>query len=295
MSAYVRPQKLDEALHELSGRAHVILAGATDLFPADATAAGWGKPGLAHDRSPPLLDISAISVLHRIERFDDRVEMGALVTWSDAIASDLPAWFDGVRLAAVEVGGRQIQNRGTLAGNVCNASPAADGVPPLLSLAARVRLERLGGVREVDLGQFVVGNRRTCIEADELVTAIVIPTPAPASKATFLKLGTRRYLVISIAMTAVCLEIVGGQIRDPRVAVGACSEVAVRLRPLEERLSGADAKDAARLVRASDFDALTPITDIRASAQYRYHGARVLVERALASLTTDAMAPSAAT
>ena len=189
-----------------------------------------------------------------------------------------------MRLAAREVGGRQIQNRGTLAGNLCNASPAADGVPALLVLNARVRLEHRGGSREIPLEEFLTGNRRTCLRPGELMTAIVIPAPATGTRTTFLKLGARRYLVISIAMVAACLELKDGRIHDARLAVGACSEVAQRLTSLETRLQGALAAEAPDIVRDEDFASLAPLDDVRASAPYRRHGARVLVRRALDSL-----------
>ena len=284
MSAYVRPTHLDDALRLLSERPHRILAGGTDVFPADAAAVGWGKPGIDHPGRAPILDLSAVDALSSIRRLADRVEIGALVTWTDAIESDLPAWFDCVRLAAREVGGRQIQNRGTLAGNLCNASPAADGVPALLVLDARVRLQHCGGSREIPLEAFIIGNRRTCLQPGELMTAIVIPSPAAGARSTFLKLGARRYLVISIAMVAACLELRDGRVHDVQLAVGACSEVAQRLTGLEARLRGTHVTDAPDLVQEDDFSALSPLDDVRASASYRRHGARVLVRRALAAL-----------
>ena len=262
MSAYHRPENLDDALASLGARPHRILAGGTDVYPADAAAIGWGQPGIDHPDTLPILDVSALDALSGIRRFPDRVEIGALVTWTEAIESDLPAWFDGVRLAAREVGGRQIQNRGTLAGNLCNASPAADGVPALLVLNARVRLQSRDGSRELPLVRnravprpstalagarprqrsplegFIIGNRRTRLRPDELMTAIVIPSPAADACSTFFKLGARRYLVISIAMVAACLELKEGRIRDARVAVGACSEVAQRLTGLGSPPSG---------------------------------------------------------
>ena len=284
MSSYVRPTSLDVALGSLSERPYRILAGGTDVYPADAAAIGWGRPGIDHPDSAPILDISALDTLSGIRRLADRFEIGALVTWTEAIESDLPAWFHCVRLAAREVGGRQIQNRGTLAGNLCNASPAADGVPALLVLNARVRLEHRGGSREIPLEEFLTGNRRTCLRPDELMTAIVIPAPATGTRTTFLKLGARRYLVISIAMVAACLELKNGRIHDARLAVGACSEVAQRLTGLATRLQGALAGEAPDMVRDEDFASLSPLDDVRASAPYRRHGARVLVRRALDSL-----------
>lgn len=285
MSAYLRPSSLEDALGMLSAGPHRIIAGGTDVYPTDAAAVAWGNPGVDHPTGSPILDITAIDELAGIRCLPDRFEIGALVTWTDAIESDLPAWFDCVRLAAREVGGRQIQNRGTLAGNLCNASPAADGVPALLALDARVRLRHLGGAREVPLEAFITGNRRTCMQSRELMTAIVIPTPAGEARSTFLKLGARRYLVISIAMVAACLDVRDGRVRDARIAVGACSEVAQRLPGLEARLEGVSTGDAVDMVRGEeDFASLSPLDDVRASASYRRHGARVLVRRALGAL-----------
>ena len=288
MTAYARPVTLADALALLGRRAHRILAGGTDVFPADAAAVGWGRRSIGHPDSAPILDITGVGELSCIRRFPDRTEIGALLTWNEAMESDLPAWFDCVRLAAREIGGRQIQNRGTLAGNLCNASPAADGVPALLVLDARVRLQHRDGSREVPLQSFISGNRRTCLEPHELMTAIVIPSPAPGARSTFLKLGARRYLVISIAMVAACLAIEDGRVRDARLAVGACSEVAQRLTGLEARLEGIRPGDAPNLVREEDFDSLSPLDDVRSSAPYRRHGARALVRRSLNALVRDA-------
>ena len=281
MSMYMRPASLNDALARLGDAPHRILAGGTDVYPADAAAVGWGRPGIDHPQSAPILDIGAIDALAGIRRLPDRVEIGTLVTWTETIESELPAWFHCVRLAAREVGGRQIQNRGTLGGNLCNASPAADGVPPLLVLNARVRLQHRGGSREMPLEEFITGNRRTCLRPGELMTAIVIPSPAAGTRSTFLKLGARRYLVISIAMVAASLALKNGRIRDARLAVGACSEVAQRMTGLERRLQGTLAAEAPGMVQDEDFAQLSPLDDVRASAPYRRHGARVLVRRAL--------------
>ena len=210
MRRYVRPTSLDDALEILDEHPHRILAGGTDVFPADAAAVGWGQPGVDHPDGVPILDVTAVDELSGIRRLPDRVDIGASITWTEAIESGLPPWFDCVRLAAREVGGHQIQNRGTIAGNLCNASPAADGVPALLVLNARVRLRHLGGIREIPLREFITGNRRTCLRPSELMTSIVVPSPAAGARSTFLKLGARRYLVISIAMAAICLELRDG-------------------------------------------------------------------------------------
>ena len=284
--AYHRPDTLDEALRLLATGPLVPLAGGTDILPADAARSAWGEPALDTPDGVGLLDLSGLSALRRIEEVGDTLEIGALVTWSDALATSLPGWFDAVRQAACRIGGMQIQNRGTLAGNLCNASPAADGVPPLLALDARVRLASLGGRRELALTDFLLGNRRTARAPEELLTHIVLPKPPAAARSVFLKLGARHYLVISIAMLAMTMALDDeGRIALLRLAVGACSPVAVRLPELEARLLGLTPLAASSAVEPADLAALTPIDDVRASGAYRRHAALVLLRRALGGET----------
>src|SRR5690606_32560411 len=131
------------------------------------------------------------------------------------------------------------------AGNLCNASPAADGVPPLMALDASVELRSARGIRVLPLSGLILGNRETAMASDELLTAIHIPRKAASGRSGFVKLGARRYLVISIAMAAANVDIDGdGKIAAARVALGSCSPVAIRLPELEGALAGkpADAR-----------------------------------------------------
>lgn len=285
---YQRPVELKEALTLLQAAHHRVIAGATDVYPADANQQAWGRRPMLTRTEERFLDLSGITSLSEIRIHPTTVEIGAGVTWTQAIDSSLPAWFDGVRLAAREVGGKQVQNRGTVAGNLCNASPAADGVPALLALDARVRLQAFGRTREVALETFIVGNRKTDLRTDELLTAIVIPVPKAPSYATFLKLGARRFLVISIAMVAARVDVVDGRVATARVAVGACGPVARRLQSLETRLLGQSVADIGAMPTASDVEVLTPIDDMRATAAYRRHAALTLVTRALDELANAA-------
>lgn len=289
MTDYFRPENLNDALTILTHRRCRILAGGTDFYPALINTTAWGGNGLHHPASPSTLDISAIAGLRGIRHEHEHIEIGAMTTWSDAISADLPAWFDGVRLAAREIGGRQIQNRATLAGNLCNASPAADGVPALLALDARIRLQSAEQQRELALDEFILGNRHTACHAGELVTAIIIPKPAGYACSTFVKLGARRYLVISIAMVALTLHSdANAIINRAAIAVGACSEVAQRLPELEQRLIGTPLQRAVTRIRQDDFKRLSPLDDIRASASYRLQSVRVLIERGLLQLADTA-------
>ena len=173
MAAYLRPADLNEALAILAApQPPMILAGGTDYYPARV-----GKP-LDDD----LLDITAIPDLRGIQDNADHWRIGATVTWSELAAGDLPPFFDGLRQAAREVGGAQVQNAGTLAGNLCNASPAADGAPMLMAMNARLELLSKAGRRELPLTQFISGNRRTQLQPGELVAAILLPKPAHAAR-----------------------------------------------------------------------------------------------------------------
>ena len=199
---------------------------------------------------------------------------------------DLPPLFDGLKQAAREVGGRQIQNAGTLAGNFCNASPAADGVPCLLALDATIEIAGLAGARRLPLTRFITGVRRTALAPGELVVAIHVPRPVHEARSAFLKLGTRRYLVISIAMAAATLEIADGRVASARIAVGACSPVAERLLELEAALAGAplDQRLADR-VEVSHLAPLSPIDDVRGSAAYRSDAVVTVLRRLLAGFS----------
>ena len=213
MSSYLRPTTLSDALHALSEKRSTIIAGGTDFYPARV-----GKP-LDED----VLDVTAIESLRAIEDRGDHYVIGATTTWTDLIREDLPDWFRAMKLAAKEVGGVQIQNAGTIVGNVCNASPAADGAPGLLALDASVVLASLLGERIIPITEFVLGNRSTARKPDEIVVGLRIPKCREDAKSTFLKLGARKYLVISIVMVSAIIEVSAeGMVDRCRVAVGSC-------------------------------------------------------------------------
>jgi CO/xanthine dehydrogenase FAD-binding subunit len=229
----------------------------------------------------PILDLTGVAALRGIAREADGLRIGALTTWSDVIRADLPAMFAGLKLAAREIGGVQIQNAGTVAGNICNASPAADGTVALLALDADVEVQGARGIRRMGLADFVLGPRRTALEPGEIVTAVHVPAPAERGASDFLKLGARHYLVISIAMVSAVVHVDDeGHVSRAGVAVGACSPVARRLPALEARLVGRSGGFAGAL-EAGDLDVLSPISDVRASAEYRRDAAFTLVRRAL--------------
>jgi len=275
MTRYERPRSVAEAASLLAAGDWALLAGGTDLYPAHV-----GRP-----IARPLLDLSRVEGLRGIRRSDSGWTIGATTTWSDVIRADLPPLFDALKAAAREVGGVQIQNAGTVAGNVCNASPAADGMPALLALDAEVELQSVAGSRRLPLDRFVLGSRRTARRPDELVSALHLPARNATARSAFSKLGGRRYLVISISMVAAMVELDGaGRVAHAAVAVGSCSAVAQRLPALEARLRGRDAAALADCVEPGDLAPLTPIDDVRGSGAYRLDATATLVRRALESL-----------
>jgi CO/xanthine dehydrogenase FAD-binding subunit len=271
-ASYIKPKTLDEAVAWLSAGEARILSGGTDFYPA------------LGDRvvRDAIVDVSGLRELRGISTDNDRIRIGGLTTWSEILRTPLSRRFDALKAAAREVGSVQIQNRGTVAGNLCNASPAADGVPPLLVLDAEVELVSDGGVRRMPLSDFIVGNRRTQRKANEILTAVLIPRGLDDAISTFVKLGARRYLVISISMVAAIVQFETQKVVEARVAVGSCSAVARRLPVLEAELVGITVREPlGASVRPEHLASLSPIDDVRATAAYRIDASLRLVQRAL--------------
>lgn len=270
---FERPASVAQATGLLAARPWAVLAGGTDLYPAH----------VGRTIALPLLDIGGIAELRGIRRDGAGWTIGATTTWSDVARADLPPLFAALRSAAREVGGVQIQNTGTIAGNLCNASPAADGTPVLLAMGARVVLQSARGVRELAVDEFVLGNRRTARADDELVVAVRIPAWSERARSAFAKLGGRRYLTIAVTAVAVVVDTgADATVSAAGIAVGSCAPAARRLSALEARLVGAriDA-DLAATVEDQDLAPLAPIDDVRGSAAYRIDATRTLLGRAL--------------
>src|SRR5438132_2490930 len=250
-----------------------ILSGGTDFYPALGDRVVRGA----------VVDVSGLGELRGVSSNAGYFRIGGLTTWSEIIRTPLPRCFEALKSAAREVGGVQIQNRGTVAGNLCNASPAADGVPPLLALDAQVELVSREGRRKLPLSNFIIGNRKTLRRPDEVLANIFVPRDLDQARSSFLKLGSRRYLVISIVMVAAVVKADHtGRLEEARIAVGSCSVVAQRLTELERSLRGAKAVPGfSKLVSVEHLAPLSPIDDVRATAAYRREAALTMVQRAL--------------
>jgi CO/xanthine dehydrogenase FAD-binding subunit len=273
MASYLRPTDLSDAIDALAVGGLTVIAGATDYYPAQV-----GRRN-NHD----ILDISAIEALSGISSDDAFWRIGAMATWRDLMDAELPSCFDGLKTAARQIGGAQIQNTATIAGNLCNASPAADGVPPLLSLDARVVLEDRSGAREMPLADFIQGNRRTALNEGQLLTGIKVPRELEQGSSGFIKLGARSYLVISIVMVAgLVLLDEDSLVRQANISIGACSEVAQRLPELEAALMGQPL--SSDIVAKGHFAGLRPLDDHRGTAAYRLDASETLTRRLLERL-----------
>ena len=273
---YDRPETLTDALAILARAPRTLLAGGTDLYPATS----------APELAGPVLDLAGLGELAGIARRDGHLRIGACTPWAAIRDAAPPPACDALRAAAAEVGGVQIQNAGTIGGNLCNASPAADGVPPLLVARRRGRARRPRRPPPPPPRRLPpAAPRATARRPDEILTAVLLPEASLAGRSAFLKLGARAYLVISIAMVAVRLAVADGRVTAAALAVGACGPVATRLPSLEARLTGApaDARLPGLVDTAAVAAALRPIDDVRATAAYRAEAAAELLRRALAA------------
>jgi carbon-monoxide dehydrogenase medium subunit len=282
---YYRPTTLDETLaivERLNGNL-CILAGGTDLLVAMKERRG---------KHPALLDIKSVPELNAVRAENGSVCLGATVnTRAIAMSPVVRERFPMLAHALKFLGSMQIGNRATIGGNLCNASPAADGAPPLLVLNASVKLVGKARTRWVPLDNFFVAPKRTVID-HELLSEVRIPAAAPNGRGVFHKLGLRNapedICIASVAVYAVP-DAEKKAWQEVRIALGAVAPTPVRARHAEEHIQGQpiDGKimeDVARIAATEDAQ---PITDIRASAEYRCAMVGVLVKRALEQMARE--------
>jgi CO/xanthine dehydrogenase FAD-binding subunit len=283
---FLAAASLDDVYRLLADTGGRVIAGGTDVivqmqrgvFPADT-----------------LIDVSGIADLRFIRAEAGRIHVGALTTYADVLASRLlheaaPALVQ----AAATVGAPQTRSRGTLGGNIGNASPAGDLLPPLLALDAAVRLTSAAGSRALPLDDLLVGPRQTRLAPGEIIHSVSFERPPSPSGAVFLKLGNRSGMAIAVVSAAAALVMdAQGRIAAGRVALGAVAPRAVRCPHAEVILSGQQPNaalfdEAAHAVQ----DDIAPITDIRGTAAYRRQAAERLVNRALRLAFEQARADS---
>jgi CO/xanthine dehydrogenase FAD-binding subunit len=254
------PRSLDEALRIKAERPDAVpIAGGTDLMVE-----------LNFDRKRPetILNLGEVPELRGWSRDDGLVRLGASLTYTEAMAEDLRSQLPALAEASRTVGSPQIRNRGTIGGNLGTASPAGDALPPLLVEEAEIEVASTGGgTRRLPLQEFLVGPKRNALAPEELIVAVLLrPSGAPQ---TFMKVGPRNAMVISVCSLAVVADRERGELR---AAFGSAGPVPTLVRtPLSEAEGFPDAV----------AQAASPIDDVRGTAAYRRHALRVLAARGL--------------
>ena len=280
--AYTAPLTLEDALRlkkELGTDARVI-AGGTDLILKM-------RDEVYSPRQ--LIDLQKLS-LDSISLEPDHVAIGPSVTHSRLLASaDVNELYPALVEACREFAGPPIRNRGTIGGNIVNASPAADLVPPLMAYDACVVLTSFGNAREVALGDFFEGPGQTVMAPDEILTEVRLARSPPATAATFIKLGQRRSMAISMVSVATRLTLDDkGLLSEARIVLGSVAPTPIHARAAEKSLAG-NAPSNELLSRAATeaVNEAAPISDVRASEAYRKNMIEVLVRRALLANLAD--------
>jgi CO/xanthine dehydrogenase FAD-binding subunit len=277
---YLVPKSVSETLTILTDHkgSSKIIAGGTDLIPK-----------LKHrDITLPkyIVDIKGITALNFVKLQGEDLRIGALAPIADV--ENLPAVKDKFNIlwqAVSSMASVQIRNRGTIAGNICNAVPSADSVPALLALGAKLKLTGRGSSRVITLDGFITGPNKTVIREDEVLEEIVVPAMPFGSKGVYLKLTQRHVMDLAIVGVAVLITVDRGACRDVKIALGAVSPTPIRAPRAESVLKGKTLSpelidNAARLAA----DECKPITDHRASAEYRKDMVAVLTKRAIAQI-----------
>ncbi len=278
----LRPETLAEALALLADHAPDVMpiAGGTNVVVA--LREGEYQP-------PVLMDVSGLADLRGVHHENNgHVVVGGGTTITELVENPLIVG-EGAPLAtaAAQLGNPLIRNRATVAGNLVDASPAADTAPPLLVLDAEIELASQDGRRTVPLDDFFVGVNQTVRRPDELLVAVRWPTPAPRSAAAFHKIGLRKAgacSVVTVAVRLACDE--AGRCSAARIALGAVAPRPIRAHKAEETLTGAELTDEV-IARAARLAAETtsPIDDVRSTAAYRRQVSEVLVRRLLGDVS----------
>ena len=273
---YLRPRSLDEALSLKAEHAGArFLAGGTDLLLEN---------GCGQNCPETVISLRSVPELAAIE-VGETTHIGAMTAISDILRHpDIRTRYPVLVQAARLLGSVQIRNAATIGGNLCRAAPCADMAPPLYVLEARVRLESVGGSRELAIEEFLLGPGGTALLPGEVLSAILIAPTPPAARGAFLKKG-RVKMDLSLVSVAVLVEMENGRCTKARIAAGAVAPTPVRLYEVEALLEGKEITpallDEARTIAAESVE---PITDVRATEAYRRRITGVYVRRALEEL-----------
>jgi carbon-monoxide dehydrogenase medium subunit len=273
---YIVPQTFEEVTHYLSTLDEAcLLAGGTDLIVA------MKLKGLRPKNIISLKNFK--NMLSYIIEEKEYIRIGALTTFHDLETSLLISEkFKVLHEAIQQIAFYQIKNIATIGGNLCNASPAADSAPPLMVLNAQLVIIGPNGERRIPIDKFFIGPGKTVLSKGEFLKEIIIPYMPESSGAAYIKLGRRRGIDISVVSSTAFVRLDGELIVDSRIALGSVAPTPTRAHNAERILKG---KKTSRkhIIEASEkvVEDINPITDVRASAEYRREMAKVLTAKAL--------------
>jgi CO/xanthine dehydrogenase FAD-binding subunit len=277
ISEYLAPKSVSEALQFLGkwkGRAKLV-AGGTNVIPDVRVKAVEAQV---------LIDLSRVRNLAYVKDEKQKIRIGALTTMSELVDSKVIQKYAPLLHDAVsQIGNPLVRNRATLAGNLADASPAADSAVPLLALDAKVVVEKhKTKPREVPIDRFFVGPNKTVLKRDELVREVVVFKPGPSARMAYSKFGLRNAMAVSVVSIGVCLAIEKGKCTKARIGLGAVAPTPIRVYEVEEVLAGQLITEeliqrCCQVVQAE----IHPITDVRASLEYRRSMTSVLLGRLL--------------
>ena len=270
---FLRAASVDEALAAAQGGA-AFVAGGTNLVP-DVL---FGRKKIAR-----AVDISRLDELRFIEEADGKIRIGALATVTDLLESELiRAAASPLYESALEFAGPLVRNRASVAGNLMDASPAADLAPPLLVQDAVVELASAEGERSLPLSEFFLDYRKTAVRPEELMKSIVIEPLGTEDRCAYYKLQLRRAMAIAVLGVAVVLRMEKSVCVEAAISLGAVAAVPYRAQAAEACLRGKEVGEAdIEAAAAAAEDSARPIDDVRASAAYRKKMCGVLVRRLL--------------
>lgn len=274
---YFIPKNLNELFDILKvlGKNKKFLAGGTDLLVRI-------KDNLIKEDN--IIDIKSINELKGITENEDKIEIGSLTTFTEIIESDLLNRHSLLLIEAVKkIGSPQIRNKGTIGGNICNASPAGDTIPPLFCLDAKLFLESATGVKTVDIEDFFIGPGKTILKDDEILTKIVIKKMDEDEYGFFNKLGQRNALTIAISSSCIKIKKLNGKIDDIKISLGSVAPTVVRAKNVEEsikNLSQYKRDEILKICNEVEKD-INPITDVRGSREYRIEVSKYLIFESL--------------
>ncbi|HWM89847.1 MAG TPA: xanthine dehydrogenase family protein subunit M [Thermoanaerobaculia bacterium] len=275
----LQPRTLEEAVRYLDGDPGLVpTAGCTDLMVRGIEAL---------HRMDRVIDLLSVPELRGIREVEGGLEIGATTPFSEIRASAaVRAAFPSLAEAAGQIGGWQIQNRATLGGNLANASPAGDSLPVLLALDAVIVLASARGLREIPYDEFHTGYRKTALQPGEIVARIRLPFLPMGSVQAFRKVGTREAQAISKVVVAMVGRTEAGRITDFRLAAGSIAPTPIRLRAAEAAVQGQPAgPETAALAGRESAREVSPIDDVRSTAEYRKFALERVVRRMVLELT----------